>query len=211
MSHKKENISLFTQNFDDDFKNKVDWYNTHLNLMFLEVKDIQRDLFIFNTIQEIIEVRVNGKKRIKYSEIRASMIGALPYKIILSLSKILIGKKEYSLYKTINSISQMEEFKYNEQIKDSIMEIRKFLSDSKLVYNISIIRDQFFAHLDKESVLTDFRILPAFSLRYINDGEINQLKLLIANLYESCYKTKLDIHNEKISKEKIIKCFFEET
>ena len=209
MSHKKENISLFTQNFDDDFKNKVDWYNTHLNLMFLEVKDIQRDLFIFNTIQEIIEVRVNGEKRIKYSEIRASMIGALPYKIILSLSKILIGKKEYSLYKTINSISQMEEFKHNEQIKNSIIEISKFLSGSKLVHDISIIRDQFFAHLDKESVLTDFRIFPAFSLRYINDGEINQLKLLIANLYESCYKSKLDIHNEKISKEKIIKCFFE--
>lgn len=86
----------------------------------------------------------------------------------LGLSKIFVGEKEYSLLKTINVISQMNEYKNDNEVKVVINKIRNYLQASEMVKVITTYRDQFFAHLDKICVLSDCRIDVARSMKGID-------------------------------------------
>lgn len=188
----KEDITSYIKNFDNEVENKSDWLNIHINLMFNELCDVQNTIIIFKTVEQEWNRRVENNEKIGYSAIRTILYESLPYKIVLGLSKILVGETEYSLLKTINVISQMQEYKNNNKIKELIVTIRHFLSTSELVKTTAVFRDKFFAHLDKVSVLSECRIDSTTTLKSIDEKAVNECAKLVNALYEVCFGERLN-------------------
>ena len=145
---------------------------------------------------------------IKYSAIRTILYESLPYRIVLGLSKIFVGGKEYSLRKTVNVAEQMNDFKDRDDIKLIVKEILKYLDTSEMVSIITSYRDQFFAHLDKICVLSDCRIDPTIALKGIDRLEINEFICLIGKLYMTCFNQELAYAKKDLSEKDIIQTFF---
>lgn len=204
----KADITSLIKNFDDEVENKLDWLNIHINLMFNELCEVQNTITIFRTVEKEWNRRVESKEKIGYSAIRTILYESLPYKIVLGLSKIFVGETEYSLLKTINVISQMQEYKSNNEIKELIVKIRHFLSTSELVKTTTAFRDKFFAHLDKVSVLSDCRIDSTTVLKTIDDKAINECANLVNALYEVCFGERLNSLVKDFVEEDIIYTFF---
>lgn len=204
----KADISQLIQNFDNDVDNKRDWLNIHISLMFNELCEINQTIFIFDTVQTEWNKRSISKEKIGYSAIRTILFEALPYKIILGLSKIFVGQQEYSLQKTINIISQMDEFKNRSEIKATIKKVQNYLDTSETIKIVTAYRDQFFAHLDKISVLSDCRIDSTIALNKIDKREICEGINIISELYERCFNQKLHGPTSKLLEKDIIHTFF---
>jgi hypothetical protein len=136
----------------------------------------------------------NGEK-INYSAIRTTLYESLSYKIILGLSKIFVGEKEFSLSKTINVISQMAEYKNSHEVKTLIIKIQNYIETSEMVRVITTYRDQFFAHLDKIFVLSDCRIDTTVAMKGIDKLEIDEGVRLIGELYKVCFNKDLKYPN----------------
>lgn len=204
----KIDISQLIQNFDNEVDNKVDWLNLHINLMFNEVHEIQNTIYIFETVEKEWNRRFENGEKINYSVIRTILYESLPYKIILGLSKIFVGEKEFSLSKTINVISQMAEYKNSHEVKSLIKKIQDYLETSEMVKVITTYRDQFFAHLDKKSVLSNCRIDTTVAVKGIDKFGIDEGASLIGELYEICFNQSLKYPNKELSEKDIIYTFF---
>lgn len=204
----KMKTSQLIQNFDDEIDSKIGWLDIHINMMFNEVHEIKDTIYIFKTVEAEWNRRFENGEKICYSAIRTILYESLPYKIILGLSKILVGNREYSLLKTINVISQMEEYKNNKEVKKVISEIENYIETSEMVKIITTYRDRFFAHLDKDCVLSDCRIDPTVPIDRIKESELDECMRLIGELYNVCFNQNLEYHNKELSQKDIIYTFF---
>lgn len=204
----KMEISQLIQNFDNEIDSKIDWLDIHINFMFNEVQEIKDTIYIFKTVETEWNRKFENGEKIGYSAIRTLLFESLPYKIILGLSKILVGNKEFSLFKTINIISQMNEYKNNQNVKKVIRKIEDYLETSETVKIITTYRDQFFAHLDKYCVLSDLRITPTVTIDKLKESEIDECMRLIGELYNVCFNHNLEYHNKELSQKDIIYTFF---
>ena len=204
----KTDISQYIQNFDYELESTNDWLNAHINIMFIEIHEIINTVYIFKTVQNEWNKRVENNEKINYSPIRTILFESLPYKIILGLSKIFVGKQEYSLPKTINTLSQLDEYKNNNKLKSIIIKIYDYINTCETIKIITTFRDQYYAHLDKICAISDCRIDPTIPISKLDLKEINKGAELIGELYEVCFNTKLDYPNKKISEQDVIYTFF---
>lgn len=205
---KKVEISQLIRNFDYEVEDAREWIDVHINLMFIEIHEIQNIIYIFDVVSKEWDRRTENGGKVNYSAVRTILYEALPYKIVLGLSKIFVGSKEYSLPKTINVISQMDEYKNNSKVQETVTKIRNFLETSKMVAFVTTYRDQFFAHLDKECVLSDCRIDSTMAVKQLEKKEIEEGAHLIGELYEVCFDCALEYRDKELSQEDIIYTFF---
>lgn len=204
----KTDISSFIQSFDDEVDNKVDWLNVHINLLFIEINQIQDAIYIFETVENEWNRRSEAKEKIDYSTIRTTLFEALPYRVVMGLSRIFVGEKEFSLLKTLNVLSQLDIYKNSSEVKTVLNEVRDYLNNTDTVKIITTFRDQLFAHLDKVGVLSDCRIDSTIAMKYINKAEINKGKDLIGRLYSACFNESLTYSHMELSEKDIIYTFF---
>lgn len=201
-----ENYSQYNQNFSDELVCENDRMNVHLNTLFLELQDIYTAAYIFRVTDSEWDKRVREKEAPDYSTVRTILYEALVYRVILGLSKIFANHKEYSLSKAINQIEQI--YKNNGEVKIAVNEIRQKIDSSPMIPKIRVFRDKFFAHLDKESVLSYSRIDPAAAMKYIDCDEIKEWLLLIGKLYKICFGEELTGKSQIPSKDDIVYTFF---
>ncbi|MBF4696049.1 hypothetical protein [Fusibacter ferrireducens] len=204
----KVDINQLIENYDHEFDNEADWLNFHINLMYNELHEIQNTIYIFETVKKEWDRRIETGERVNYSAIRTVLYTSLPYKIIIGLSKIFVGRKEFSLLKTINKISQMDEYRNRIEVKKIIDNIQKYLETNEMIRDITTYRDQFFAHLDKACVISDCRIDATIAMSPIDTSEIEKGIKLIGELYEVCFNKCLSYSDKKILKKDIIFTFF---
>ena len=127
----KQDLNDLVQNFDYELGQEEqqghsdEWYDTHVSMLYNELAEVYDTLYVFIEVEKEWEKRVNNHS-ITYSALRSTLYYALPYKIIMGLSRIFVGKKEYSLEKTINVISQRESYKENGNVTFIIKQIRNF-------------------------------------------------------------------------------------
>ena len=201
-----EDFSQYNQNFRYELTSENDRMDVHLNTLFLELQDIYTATYIFRTVDSEWDKRVQEKEPPDYSTVRTVLYEALVYRVILGLSKIFANHKEYSLSKAANQIEQM--CKDNSEVKNAIDEIRQKYNSSQMIPKIRVFRDKFFAHLDKESVFSYFRIDPTAAMKNIDCDEMEEWLSLIGKLYETCFGAKLVRNSKMPSKEDIIYTFF---
>ena len=184
MKHKErlaELVTCYDHELDKEIENghSDDWYNVHISMLHNELCEVRDTLFVFEKVEEEWEKRVESKA-IKYSRIRSIVYEALPYKVIMGLSKIFVGTKEFSLEKTINIISQRDGHKQKQEVKEAVKNIRCFLENSTMVKNVTEYRDKFFAHLDSSCAMSDIRIVPTAALYNISlTKELNWSEIYI--------------------------------
>lgn len=193
-------------NFDHEMADNNEWLNVHISLLFNELKDIQIAIYIFNTVDEEWNKRVQEKEAPHYSIVRTTLYESLVYRVFLGLNKIFADSKEYSLRKATNQVEQL--FHDNKDIKKIIAEIRQKLEDSLMVGVVRTYRDKFFAHLDKKSAMSYIRIDPSFVMKHIDEEELCEWLQLIQELYQVCFGRELSCEFPMPSKEDIIYTFF---
>lgn len=201
-----EDFSQYNQNFSHELTGENDRMAVHLSTLFLELQDIYTAMYIFRTVDSEWDKRVQEKEVPDYSAVRTILYEALVYRVILGLSKIFANHKEYSLSKAANQIEQI--YKDNSEVKRTINEIRQKFDSSPMIPKIRIFRDKFFAHLDKESVLSYFRIDPTAAMKEIDYDEIEEWSLLISKLYKTCFGAELVSKSQMPSKDDIVYTFF---
>lgn len=210
---RKEGLDGLVKNFDyelDAEKNvghSSEWYNVHISMLYTELCEIRDTMFVFEEVEKEWKKRADTKT-IKYSRIRSIIYNALPYKVIMGLSKIFVGTKEFSLEKTINVISQRDVYKQNQEVRKTVGDIRYFLNNSKMVKNVTEYRDNFFGHLDAACAMSDIRIAPSKVMQYISVSEVDEGIELIGKLYEECYGKKLERAHDNVENKDIIQTFF---
>ena len=201
-----EDFSQYNQNFSHELADENDRVNLHLNTLFLELQDIYATTYIFRTVDSEWDRRVQEKEVPNYSTVRTILYESLVYRAILGLSKIFANNKEYSLIKAANQIEQI--YKNNCEVKSVVNEIRKKFDSSSMIPKIRIFRDKFFAHLDKESAFSYFRIEPTAAMKHINCDEIEEWLTLIGKLYKICFGAELERRSQMPSEEDIVYTFF---
>lgn len=209
MDKTKRDILQFAHSFADEMKNQYEWMSFHLWEMMIEVEDIKNALEVFKVVQDEWERRVATGKRVEHSILRNTLFYALTYRVVLGLSRIFVGGTNgFSLGKTVNTISQMQEFRSDTTIQALIQRVEVFLSSNKMVQTVSVIRDQFFAHLDRRSVITDYRIDPSMALKDIHTRDIEDGAKLIRALNKACYNQQLKCSKNEITRADILRSFF---
>jgi len=193
-------------NFSHELANEADRMDVHLNTLFLELQDIYTATYIFSTVDSEWDRRVQEKDVPEYSAVRTILYEALVYRVILGLSKIFANQKEYSLRKAINQIEQI--YKNSSEVKRAVNDIRKKIDSSPMISKIRVFRDKFFAHLDKENVLSYFRIDPTTAMKEINCNEIEEWLSLIGKFYKICFGEELERRSQMPSKDDIVYTFF---
>lgn len=201
-----EDFSEYNQNFSLELTGKDDEINLHLNTLFLELQDIYTATYIFRTVDTEWDKKVQEKDVPDYSTVRTVLYESLVYRVILGLSKIFANHKEYSLSKAVNQIEQI--YKNNSEVKTAIKEIRQKFDNSPMIPKIRVFRDKFFAHLDKENVLSYFRVDPTMAMKDIDHNEIEEWLSLIGKLYKTCFGAELPRKSQMPSKDDIIYTFF---
>jgi hypothetical protein len=201
-----EDFSEYNQNFSLELIGKDDEINLHLNTLFLELQDIYTATYIFRTVDTEWDKKVQEKDVPDYSTVRTVLYESLVYRVILGLSKIFANHKEYSLSKAVNQIEQI--YKNNSEVKTAIKEIRQKFDNSPMIPKIRVFRDKFFAHLDKENVLSYFRVDPTMAMKDIDHNEIEEWLSLIGKLYKTCFGAELPRKSQMPSKDDIIYTFF---
>ena len=210
---RKEGIEGLVKNFDYELDNEEgighsnDWYNVHISMLYNELCEIRDTLFVFGEVEKEWEKRAEFKL-ISYSRVRSIIYNALPYKVIMGLSKIFVGTKEFSLEKTINVISQRDVYKQKKKVREAVEDIRSFLNDSIMVKNVTEYRDNFFGHLDASCAMSDIRISPSEAMQYISISDVDKGIELIGNLYKECFGIELKETQNSIEIEDIIQTFF---
>lgn len=201
-----EDFSQYNQNFDHKLTGENDWMNVHISTLFFELQDIYIAIYIFKTVDNEWNKRVQEKDVPNESTVRTVLYEALVYRVILGLSKIFANHKEYSLSKAVNQIEQI--YKSNSKVKSIIKEIRLKFDARPMIPKIRIYRDKFFAHLDKESVLLYIRIDPTAAMKDIECEEIEEWLSLIGKLYKICFGAELTCESQMPSKDDIVYTFF---
>lgn len=206
MKHKKD-ILEYIQNFDCELKSENDWLTTHLWIIRNELVSIIQGLRIEDILEKQYKLIEISKLHFGYSPVRDVLAESIPYRIVIGLSKILVGTKEYSLIKTINKMSQISEFNRNPITMNTINHIIEFINTSKTVEAVTTLRDGFYAHLDKKCVLSDCRIDVSIPLKHIDQNELIELLTLIKKLYDSSCDDVLPIDIEEINSDEVVKAF----
>lgn len=210
---RKEGLEGLVQNFDSEFDKEQnfghsdDWYNVHISMLYHELCEIRDTLFVFKEVEKEWDRRAECNA-ISYSRIRSILYEALPYKVIMGLSKIFVGTKEFSLEKTINVLSQRDIYKQRKEVRAVVEAIRHFLNDSTMVKHVTEYRDNFFGHLDASCAMSDIRISPGEAMQHIEISEVEKGIELIGNLYKECFGTKLKDAQNEIKTEDVIQTFF---
>lgn len=199
-------FSQYNQNFSQELTGENDRMNVHLNTLFLELQDIYTAIYIFRTVDSEWDRRVQEREVPDYSTVRTVLYESLVYRVILGLSKIFANNKEYSLSKAANQIEQT--YSSNSEVHRIVNEIRQKYGTSLMIPKIRVFRNKFFAHLDKESVLSYFRIDPTSAMKHIDCGEIEEWMSLISKLYKICFGAELLCKSQMPSKDDIIYTFF---
>jgi|GEM_PF-3831678 len=203
---KNFNFADYNPNFDHEMIDNNEWLNVHINLLFNELKDIQIAIYIFNTVDEEWDRRVQEKEVPDYSIVRTTLYESLVYRVFLGLNKIFADSKECSLRKATNQAEQL--FRDNKGITKIIAEIRQKLDDSLMVGIVRMYRDKFFAHLDKKSAMSYIRIDSSSVMKHIDEKELGEWLRLIQKLYQVCFGGELSCEFSMPSKEDIIYTFF---
>lgn len=210
---RKEGLDGLVKNFDYELDaeetvgHSSEWYNVHINMLYIELCEIRDTMFVFEEVEKEWKKRADTKT-IKYSRIRSIIYNALPYKVIMGLSKIFVGTKEFSLEKTINVISQRDVYKQKQEVRKAVEDIRYFLNNSIMVKNVIEYRDNFFGHLDASCAMSDIRISPSEAMQYISLAEVDKGIELIGKLYEECYGIELVRAHDNVENKDIIQTFF---
>ena len=202
----KNSFSDINENFDHEFMDPVDWLDIHINALFTELCQIRAAVHIFKVADREWDRRVQAKDVPKYWEVRTTLYESLVYRTFLGLSKIFSNTREQSLLKATNQIEQLQ--LNNEMIPRAIKNIREKLATSQMVKIVHTYRDKFFAHLDKENVLSYCRIDPTAVMTYIDIEEIDEWLCLVGNFYEVCFGKKLSYERPELSCDDIIHTFF---
>lgn len=197
----RNSITAFIQNYDHELDNQIDWLEIHLFEMRNEILKIERSIFLITIIDKEWGNRVENKNN-NYSFNRIILFESLIDKIIMGLSKILKGNKEYSLLKTINVISQMDEFKNNSNVKKIVNETQLYIENSELSNTVILFRDKFFGHLDKECVISDLRLSPTMLVNEIQKFDLEDIKSTITELYRVCFDNEISFSSDQIFNEK---------
>lgn len=201
-----EDFPVYNQNSNEGFIDENGQIGIHLSTLFLELQDIYTTTFIFKVVDSEWDKRVQERDIPNCSTVRTILFESLVYRVILGLSKIFANNKEYSLNKATNQIEQI--YKNNSEVKRTINEIRQKIKSSSMIPIIRAFRDKFFAHLDKENVLSYFRIDPTPAMKCIDCDEIEEWLLLINKLYKKCFGKELPHKSQMPSKDDIIYTFF---
>lgn len=196
----------YNEDFSCELTGENDRLNLHLSTLFLELQDVYTAIYIFRVVDDEWNRKVSEKAPPEYSTVRSIIYESLVYRIILGLSKIFSDKNGYSLHKVINQIEQL--YPNKKEIREVLIEIRKKLDTSKMVSIIHTFRDKFFAHLDKESAFSYFRIDPTTAMAYIDSNEIDVWLTLISELYRACFEKELPRKSQMPSTKDIIHTFF---
>lgn len=196
----------YNPNFDHEMIDNNEWLNVHINLLFNELKDIQIAIYIFNTVDEEWDRRVQEKEVPDYSIVRTTLYESLVYRVFLGLNKIFADSKECSLRKATNQAEQL--FRDNKDLTKIIAEIRQKLDNSLMVGKVRMYRDKFFAHLDKKSAMSYIRIDSSSVMKHIDEKELGEWLRLIQKLYQVCFGGELSCEFSMPSKEDIIYTFF---
>lgn len=210
---RKDGLKGLVKNFDHELDkvkgigHSSEWYKVHLEMLYGELCEIRDTLFVFEEVNKEWEKRAE-EKSIAYSGIRTIIYYALPYKVIMGLSKIFVGTKEFSIEKTINVISQRDIYKQKQGVRVAIGNIRYFLKNSIMVKNVTEYRDNFFAHLDASCAMSDIRISPSEAMNYISITEVDKGIELIMDFYKECFGVELKERHNDIEIEDIIQTFF---
>ena len=184
----------------------INWLAVHINTLVIELYQIRTAVHIFKVVDKEWDRRVKDKDVPEYSEVRTMLYESLVYRTFLGLSKIFSNSREQSLLKATNHIEQL---KLNGKgIQSAISEIREKLLTSQMVKTVHTYRDKFFAHLDKENVLSYCRIDPTSLMTYIDIDEVDEWLCLVRNFYEACFQEKLSYEHSTPSDEDIIYTFF---
>lgn len=205
--NKIEEFNDYIKNLDHEVSNDQEWLEIHIHEMINEIIEIEYAIKIFKIVDGEWKDNPDLKGQITYSPIRTTLYNSLVYRVLLGLSKIFIGKQEFSLVKTVNKISQMENYRNDKEIMTIINEIREYVDNDSSIAVLSIYRDKFFAHLDKHSVISDLRVSPTFAMNGIEGINLNDTKALLTKLYNSCFKREQDFKVEKINKDVVLKAF----
>lgn len=200
------NFSEYNENFDHEVHCSTDWLNIHINMIYNELKEVRSAVYIFKIVNDEWSRRVEDRSAPSYSEIRTTLYESLVYRTILGLSKIFSKHREQSLLKATNQIEQLQ--LGNKEVRKTIDDIREKLLTSQMIKIVRAYRDKFFAHLDKESVLSYCRIDPTAVMTYIDIDEIDEWIHLIGDFYEVCFGKKLPCERPALSNEDIIHTFF---
>lgn len=212
MEH-KDSLEGLVKNFDHELDESVEeghsekWYDIHVNMIFLELCDVRDTLFVFQEVRKEWDKRAE-QKTIAYSRIRSIVYESLSYRIIMGLSKVFVGKKEFSIEKTINVISQWKMYREKNEVRLAVKDIRNFLQESEMVKNVTEYRDKFFAHLDPSCAMSDIRIYPNWAIENISMEDVEKGLALIGRLYEECFGSRLEENRDQIQPDDIIRTFF---
>ncbi len=130
---RKEGLDGLVKNFDyeldveENVGHSSDWYNAHINMLYIELCEISDTIFVFREVEKELKKRMDDRT-IGYTRawLRRIIYDALPYRIIMGLSKIFVGSKEFSLEKTINVISQRDVYKQKSEVRKAVQDIRCF-------------------------------------------------------------------------------------
>lgn len=201
-----EDFSEYNQNFSLKLIGKDHEIKLHLSTLFLELQNIYIATYIFRTVDTEWDKKIQEKDVPDYSTVRTVLYESLVYRVILGLSKIFANHKEYSLSKAVNQIEQI--YKNNSEVKNIIKEIRQKFDNSPVIPKIRVYRDKFFSHLDKENVLSYFRVGPTMAMKDIDRIEIEEWLTLIGKLYKTCFGAELPRKSQMPSKDDIIYTFF---
>lgn len=209
---RKESLEKLIENFDYELDtnnengHSDDWYNVHINMLYIELCDIRDTLFVFKEVEKEWEKRAEDKS-ISYSRIRTLIYEAMPYKVVMGLSKIFVGTQEASIEKAINVVSQRA-FYQKKEVRLAIDNIREFLANSPMVKVVTTYRDSFFGHLDNYCAMSDIRIDVSLAMERISISEIDIGIELIERLYKECFGEELTKPHRDVTREDIINTFF---
>lgn len=209
---RKESLEKLIVNFDyeldtnDEAGHSDDWYNVHINMLFIELCDIRDTLYVFKEVTKEWEKRAE-EKAISYSHIRTLLYEALPYRVVLGLSKIFVGTQEASIEKAINVVSQ-KSFYQKKEVRLAIDNIREFLANSPMIKVVTTYRDCFFGHLDNYCAMSDIRIDTSLAMERISISEIDTGIELIGRLYKECFGKELTKPHRDVAGRDIENTFF---
>lgn len=206
----KENTKLPESAFflENDFNNERDRMSIHLHEMIYEMMGVHESLQIVDLLHAEVEERIEQKKRIGFSAIRTNLIEGLYYRIVLGLSKIITDDSGYTLARTVNELGQLEECRDRPEYTKVRKEIKDYLKNNKWVERIKFYRNVFFAHLDKVSRLSSYRIDPANALEDINREGVETLLDLMIQLYHACFRDETKFERNEITKAEVLRFLF---
>lgn len=196
--------------FDDEVEGKKDKMNIHVNMLYLEAIQVRNSMYVFEVIDKEWSRRAASEDKLSYSEVRTILFESLAYRIVLGMSKLMGDSTGYTVIKACRTIDQMSEFKTNADVKKATRDIYNFFESSEMTKVLVVYRDKFYAHLDKELILSDCRIDPSSSIQHLNSDrkEMDELIELIGKLYAACFGAKLTHNLEVPSDREIIEMFF---